>query len=357
MNISFVDKRVTGLAVVIPRHEQRFADDLANFEFSRAQSEKLGKVMGFDRHRLVQGGACSSDLALYGLFKLESMGLLSRDEIDALVFVTQTPDYVIPPTSMVIHGEFGLSSETICIDITQGCAGFLVGLTQACLLLDQPAIKKVLLINSDVISRKVSTRDRNSYPLIGDAASIVILERAKSSPLSAVVRHDGNRRDALKIPAGGMRLPSNLTTQELAEVGDGNFRALDHLVMDGSAVFNFVQQEVPVLIKEVFQLAKVADEDVFAYAFHQPNKFMLEKLCDRLGVSQEKMPKDIVERFGNSSGATIPMVLATSFRESLLQRELTYCLAGFGVGLTWAAMILNLGPLAFVEVFDDFGSN
>jgi 3-oxoacyl-[acyl-carrier-protein] synthase-3 len=122
--------------------------------------------------------------------------------------------------------------------------------------------------------------------------------------------------------------------------------------MDGTAVFNFVQTEVPPLITDLMEFSNKIDSDIKAYAFHQPNKFMLEKLADKLGVAREKVPMDVVERFGNNSGVTIPTVLATNLKEKLLGAGALYCLAGFGVGLTWASMIMPIGPLEFCEQID-----
>jgi 3-oxoacyl-[acyl-carrier-protein] synthase-3 len=122
--------------------------------------------------------------------------------------------------------------------------------------------------------------------------------------------------------------------------------------MDGTGVFNFVQTEVPPLIDDLFDFAGISDADVRSYAFHQPNRFMLEKLAEKLGIAKSKMPMDVVERFGNSSGVTIPTVLATNLAESLLSEEDLYCLAGFGVGLTWASMAMTVGRLRFCRVFE-----
>jgi 3-oxoacyl-[acyl-carrier-protein] synthase-3 len=237
----------------------------------------------------------------------------------------------------------------LCLDINQGCAGFIIGLIQAFSLLDQESINRVALVNVDVISRKVNLRDRNSYPLIGDAASITIIDSGGAQEIWANIKMDGKRRDALIIPAGGMRLPSTPETAIATDAGDNNFRSEDNLKMDGTAVFNFVQTEVPPLIADLMEFSKKSDEDISAYAFHQPNRFMLEKLADKIGVDRKKVPMDVVERFGNNSGVTIPTVLATNLSTSLLESNDLYCLAGFGVGLTWASMILPIGPLEFCE--------
>lgn len=352
MRFKFSNLRISGLLLVLPKHEQNFVDDMKSFDFPESRSLKLMKVMGYNKHRLVRNNVCSSDLVIYGFKHLFDKSIIDPESIDAMVVVTQTPDFLMPPTSSIIQGELGLKQDMLCLDINQGCAGFVVGLIQSFSILSQESINRVALVNVDVLSRKVNRRDRNSFPLIGDAASLAIIDKGGEEEIWANLKTDGARRESLMIPAGGMRLPSSPETSEARSAGDNNFRSLDDLRMDGSAVFNFVQTEVPPLVADLMEFSGKADTDIRAYAFHQPNKFMLEKLADKLGVEIGKMPMNVVERFGNSSGATIPTVLVTNLRDYLLTERSLYCLAGFGVGLTWASMMISLGPLAFCEQVD-----
>lgn len=353
MNLSFRRKRVSGLLAVVPAHEQSFLDDMKNFDFPENRSRKLMEVMGYDTHRLVEPGVCASDLAVFGLQHLFDRGLLQRDEIDAIILVTQSPDYFMPATSSVIQGRLKLKQDMFCLDISQGCAGFVIGLIQAFLLLDQESIRKVVLVNADVLSRKTSPKDRNSYPLVGDAASIAVVERdSADSVIYANLKMDGTRSEALMIPAGGFRLPCNPDTAVLEDVGDNNLRAKDHLRMDGTAVFNFVQVEVPPMIESLLEVARASMEDVDWFLCHQPNRFMLKKLADKMKVPHEKMPMNIVEHFGNSSGVTIPIAITFNLGARLTTERFCVCLAGFGVGLTWSSMLMQLAGLDFCEMVD-----
>lgn len=353
MNLLFHGKRIEGLLAVLPANERLFVDEMDQFDFPRARSLKLKEVMGYDRHRIVDGPVCVSDLAVAGFEHLFAQGLLGRDDFDALVVVTQTPDYLMPGTSSVIQGRLGLKHDLFCLDINQGCAGFLIGLYQAFMLLEQPAIRRVALVNADVMSRKVCKGDRNSYPLIGDAAAITVVGRSDDTrPIHANLQMDGSRRAALMIPAGGLREPCSEQTRVAQADAEGNLRAREHLVMDGSAVFNFVQTEVPPMIAALLATAQVDAVAVDAYLFHQPNRFMLQKLAEKMQVPADKMPSNVVEHFGNSSGVTIPLALALNLRERVLRETLTAVLGGFGVGLTWSAMLLPLGPLAYCDMID-----
>ncbi len=341
------------MLVVVPENERSFAEEMKNFNFPEARSLKLKEVMGFDKRRVVEPGVCVSDLAVFGLQHLFEHGLLKREEIDALLLVTQTADHFMPATSSLIQGRLGLKRDMLCLDINQACAGFVIGLIQAFMLLEQESVHKVVLVNADVLSRKASPKDRNIYPLIGDGAAITIVERdPDGTVIHASVKMDGSRAEALMIPAGGMRMPSTPETALLEDVGDNNLRAKDHVFMDGSAIFNFVQTEVPPLIENLLVRAGVSSEEVDYFLCHQPNRFMLEKLADKMKVPYARMPNNVVEHFGNSGSVSIPTVMAYNLRERLQQEALQVCLVGFGGGLAWSAMLLKLGRLAFNNIIE-----
>lgn len=353
MDFIFKNKKITGILTILPHTSITFEDEMANYNFSKAKSMKLKLAMGYNEHRIAEKGQTSSDFCRFGLQHLFDNGLLHREEIDALLFVSQSPDYYMPPTSNILQGIFNLKKDCLCLDINQGCAGFEIGLLQAFLLLEQPTINKVVLLNADVLSPKVSDQDRNSKPLIGDAASITIVEKNDDdNPIYMNVKMDGTGAFALNIPAGGFRTPCSAETAIQHEDEAGNMRSLENLVMKGDDVFNFVQCEVPPMIEHLFEQANITDENVDWYMFHQPNKFMLNKLADKIGVSREKMPANIVENFGNASGVTVPTNISFNLGDSIVNGSQKLCMAGFGVGLTWASIYMEVGNLKFNKIIE-----
>lgn len=353
MNLQFQGACITGIQLVLPKREVSFDSEASSYDFSLQQSAKLKSVLGFDRRRVVAEDVTCSDLVVAGFEALSHDGLLDLKSLDALIVVTQTPDYLIPGTSYVIHGRLGLRQDMLCLDVNQGCAGFVVGLMTAFSLLNQKAIRRVALVNADVVSRLVAFGDRNSRPIIGDAASITIVDKTSDNSLIyGNVKVDGIGWDALMVPAGGMKIrPSPQTA--ISEVdANGNSRALDNLVMRGDAVFNFVMKEVPPMIHSLLQDSGTELSQVDGFAFHQPNPFMLRKLADKLGVPLEKMPIDLVRKFGNSSGVSIPAVLCTNYEASYFDQPRVICLAGFGVGLTWGSLLMNMSKLSFLKVLE-----
>lgn len=353
MDFIFKNKRISGVLTVLPKKVVTFEEEMDNYNFSQVKSMKLKMAMGYKEHRIAEEGQCSSDFCICGLQYLFNNGLLQKDQIDAILFVSQSPDYFMPPTSNIIQGHFGLKQDMICMDINQGCAGFELGLIQAFMMLDQPSINKVVLMNADVLSSKVSSRDRNSKPLVGDAASICIVEKCQEvNTIYANIKMDGTGALALNIPAGGFRMPCTEETAKMVEDANGNFRSLNHLVMKGDEVFNFVQREVPPMIEHLMNEAQVTIEDIDWFMFHQPNKFMLQKLADKIGVPREKMPSNIVENFGNASGVTVTTNISYNLGDEIVNGSKKVCIAGFGVGLTWSSLILELNRLMFNKIIE-----
>lgn len=354
MNLKFKGKRISGILTILPKNEIQFEDEMMNYNFSEAKSLKLKLAMGYDKRRTVAENVCVSDLCIRGLNYLFEKEYLHKEEIDALILVTQSPDYIMPPTSNVIQGILELKQDMLCLDINQGCAGFIIGLIQAFSLLEQETVNKVVLLNADVLSRKVSKRDRNSNPLIGDGASVTIIEKdtKDTSVIFGNIKMDGTGADALMIPAGGFRIPLSDETSKMEMDTNGNFRSKNNLVMKGDEVFNFVQLQVPLMIQDLMAYSGTSISDIDYFMFHQPNKFMLQKLADKMCVERNKMPNNIVENFGNASGVSIPTAICFNLGEKTISNHYKLCLAGFGVGLSWGSLLLDFNNLSFCKIIE-----
>lgn len=352
MKTVFHNKKITGLLSVVPRTIVRFEDEVENYTFPVKQTLRLQKVMGYKQHRVVKKTTSTSDLCCTGLEHILQQGWLKKEEIGSIVVATTSPDYFIPPVSSIIHGKFQLDQDVICVDISQGCVAFFWALLEAFMLLDHIPKKKVIVFAADVLSKKVSKKDRNSYPLIGDGAGIAVVEYCERiADTYVILRNQGDLDGVLQIPAGGSRMPCTTETARLCDMeGDGNLRALDNLAMRGSDVFNFVQTKVPPLIEETLEFAGLTKENIDWYLFHQPNRFMLRKLAEKLGIAYEKMPMNTVEEFGNSSGACIPVNITYNLAQEMKERNFKCCVSAFGSGLTWGAMTIELGEMDFCEM-------
>lgn len=200
-NYKFTNKTITGVLSVVPKNCVKFMDEIENYGFSKEKSINLMKTMGFKERRIVSGDECGSDLCLHGMEYLFENNLLEKDEIGAIIYITQTPDHFMPPTSSIIHGKLELDRDVLCFDINQGCTGYIYGLIQAFLLL-QILDKKILLLNADTLSRRACKYDRNIYPIIGDAGTITVIENdTNNSETFLNLQVDGKRSSSLIIPA------------------------------------------------------------------------------------------------------------------------------------------------------------
>lgn len=343
------NKRITGILGILPENEYDYDEETK--EFATSKTRRLKKVMGFGKRRAAKANTVTTDLCKYGLQYLLDKQYIRKEEIGAIIVVSVTPDYFLPQMSNIIQGDFGLSTDIICMDISQGCAAHLLGLLQAFMLLDVIGNKKALVFTGDVLRRKEKDAPISSPIFGGDAASVTIVENdASAEDIYLNFYMDGSKREALIMHAGGFYMPRTPETAKLQDIGDGNLRSLNEIWMDGSMVFNFVQKEVPPLVEEVIAMAGLTKDDIDYFLFHQPNKFMLQKLAERLKVPYEKLPMNIVENFGNSSGSCVPINITYNLGEKLVSGSYKCCLSGFGSGLTWGAAVMKLGNLDFCEI-------
>lgn len=346
MVTSFYGKKITGVLSVLPEKEYFFDEEIAESEAVKAR--RLKRIMGYGKRRRVKKDTTLSQMLMFGINYLIKQDKLKKEDIGAIVVVTLSQDYFLPTISFILHGELGLTSDVICMDIPQGCAGFVIGLMQSFMLLDHMKDKKVLLCTGEIFNRK-SREDEPKFtypPFGGDIANITIVENSNSNK-EIVYSHysDGMSGRYLFIRDGGFKFP--MTADKINQ--QYNNLPFVGIEMDGSAVFNFVQKEVPPAIEEIARLAKVKVEDIDWFLFHQPNKFMLQKLAERLEIPYDKMPMDLVENLGNSDSGTIPAIMTTNVAEQLMNNNYLCCLSGFGAGLTWSSLIMEIGELTFCE--------
>lgn len=266
---------------------------------------------------------------------LETLGW-ARDSLDALILVTQTPDQRMPATACSLHGRLGLSQRCQAFDVALGCSGYVYGLWIAAAML-AAGCKRILLLAGDTSSRMIDPTDRSTAMLFGDAGSASALEHAEGAePIRFVLGTDGTGAHHLGIEGGGFRPPAGPV-------------ANDALTMDGAEVFAFTLRAVPALVRALLDDAGRTTDQVDVFALHQANRFMLRHVGKKLGVGPDRMPVNI-ERFGNTSSASIPLLLATDLAPRLLATPSDTLLAGFGVGFSWGAAFLPAARLHCAEL-------
>lgn len=350
--------KIRGVCATVPDHISYFKDEMKNFPFSEKTSLKLARVMGFDEHRISDAATSPCDLASYTMNYLFHKKYLEKDSLKAMIVVAQMADHPIPGNSKIIHGQLNLHRDVFCTDIYENCTGFISGLYSAACMIAAGTVDEVILIISECGACTANILDRNTYPLCGDAAAVTVVSKSDNvkDVLHFAFYNEGYKHQALYVPAGGRRMPYSEETAQIHKDEMGNYRSLNNLHMEGTAVFQFVMEDVPPMIDKICEYAKCDKEKIQYHLTHQPNKFMLQKLADLMRVPREKLFNNIVEKFGNSSPVTIPVNIAYNLGSKLLNEQFDVCYSAFGAGLSLAAAIGILGPLDFCELIDHPGN-
>ena len=349
MQTSLPAVRLAGLAVTTgPSVRDFLADGLAAGQDPGAL-ERTARTVGL-RHRLVAApGQTALDLCADAAARLLAACPAAAAQVDAVIFVTQTPDHAQPNNASLLHGRLGFARTVAAYDVALGCSGWIYGLQQAALLCAHGGARSVLLCAGDTLSRSTNPRDRATDPLFGDAGSATLVVRdPAAAPWHFVLGADGARARVIEVPAGGARSPRGREPWVERADTDGNVRHPGDLHMDGAEVFNFTLREVPAAIAEVMALAGWTEPVVDALVLHQANRFVLSSIGRKCGFPAAKTPMDLVERFGNQSSASIPCALVEALGPELGRRPLRLVACGFGVGLSWGAVALTSGPLTLL---------
>jgi 3-oxoacyl-[acyl-carrier-protein] synthase III len=310
--------------------------------FGEAAVRDVCKMTGVEHRRWAAEGQTTSDLCLAAAERLlERLGW-TPDSVDALIFVSQTPDQRLPATACGLHGRLGLAPHCQAFDVGLGCSGYVYGLWLAAALVNA-GCRRVLLMAGDTSSRMVDPHDRATAMLFGDAGSASAIEATPAhAPTLFQLGTDGSGAGHLIVPGGGFRGPGAQT--RIAASGDP-----DHLLMDGGEVFGFTLRAVPAMVRAVLEDAELGLDALDALVLHQANSFMLRHIVKKLGLPPERAPINI-DRFGNTSSASIPLVMATDLAERLVARGGRVLMAGFGVGYSWGAALMELAPLDCAEL-------
>lgn len=346
MQLSLTHFRLAGLAVSTGAETRDYIQDgLAN-GISRAHLERVAKTIGLKERKVVSPGVTALDLCEDASRRLLSAMDIDVSTIDAVIFVTQTPDHSQPSNACLLHGRLGFSKSTFAMDLSLGCSGWVYGLYQAGLLSAQGGVGRVLLCSGDTLSRLTNPQDQSINPLFGDAGSAAIIERTGlNTPWHFLLGTDGKLASTIIVPAGGARTPSSKETRVETKNADGNIHHAENLLMDGAEVFNFSLREVPTAINTVIKNIGWGLTDVDALVLHQANKFIIENIATKCGLKSADVPANVVEKYGNQSSASIPAAIIDGLGEKIAQRSQKIVGCGFGVGLSWASFASEIGPI------------
>ena len=307
--------------------------------YNRKEIDEIINANGISKIRIAPEELCASDLCEKAAQQI--LDNENREKIGAVVFVSQTPDYLLPSTSASLQHRLGLSKNVAAFDISTGCAGYIYGLFQAALLVSSGSCEAVLVCAGDVITRYVNLLDKSNRTVLGDAGSATIVEKG-TGDMAFSFMTDGSGAEHLIIPAGGARYPADENSEMVSVREDGNMRSDEDIFMHGLEIMNFSIREVPGTIDAVLAEKGWDKSDVTLFGFHQANRFMLNYLRKIIRAPAESVPIAMGET-GNTGPASIPLMLALEHeRLSEENRLKKTVLCGFGVGLSCAAAALDL---------------
>jgi beta-ketoacyl-acyl-carrier-protein synthase III len=328
---------IKALAYTLPENE--ITNEQLVKEFPEWSVDKIADKVGINTRFVASENETSSDLAVKAAEKLflENPNI-NKEDIDFVLFCTQSPDYFLPTSACIIQNKLGLPTTCGALDFNLGCSGYIYGLSLAKGLVLGGIANNVLLLTGETYSKYLHPKDKGNRTIFGDAGSATLISTEGFAEIGNFsLGTDGKGAENLIVKTGGLRCKSpmnDLTFDEKA-----NPTSSDYLYMNGSEIFNFTIEAVPELVKNTLLKNKLTNDEIEGFVFHQANKFMLNFLRKKLKISEEKFHYYMSE-VGNTVSSTIPIVLYEKLKNGELHGNIL--LGGFGVGYSWGGCVINI---------------
>ncbi|MDI6870315.1 MAG: beta-ketoacyl-ACP synthase III [Bacillota bacterium] len=289
---------------------------------------------GIKERRIADEETATSDLACGAAWRALESARIGADELDLIIVATVTPDMLFPATSCLVQARLG-AARAAAFDLSAGCSGFVYALATGAGFIASGQYETVLVIGAETLSKITNWKDRSTCVLFGDAAGAAVLRPVPDGYgiLSVVLGADGTGGEKLTLPGGGSRRPFRF---ERAETDEGS----QYIHMCGPDVFKFAVRVVPQAAEEALVKAGLTAGDVQLLIPHQANIRIIDAAAERLGIAPDRVMVN-VDRYGNTSAASIALALDEAVRAGRLRRDGVGVLVGFGAGLTWAAAALR----------------
>ena len=301
-------------------------------------ADKIKQKTGISQRHYAGHKECASDLAVNAAKRLFALGKCEIQDIDFLLFCTQSPDYLLPTTACLLQHRLGLASSVGAIDVNQGCSGYVYGLGVAEGLIASGIARNILFLTADTYSKFLSESDLSVRTLFGDAASATLIQSKSGSSSTSLgpflFGTDGKGAQNLIVHGSGTRG---------AEQGGTWQSPASPMHMNGAEIFSFTLSAVPKLVKEILIKAECSVDEVDLYVFHQANEYMLEHLRRRIAIPEEKFVV-FMSNQGNTTSSSIPIALVGAESAGRLRPGMRVMLVGFGVGYSWGASFLRWNP-------------
>lgn len=315
-------------------------DDLQN-ENPGWNLDKVAEKSGVHQRHIAGKDETAFDLTVKACDKLFQKH--DKNDIDGIIYCTQSPDYIMPSNSFLLHDHLKLGNNVFAYDFNHACTGYIYGLAMANAFIKSGMAKNILLINADTYSKYISMKDRSTRVLFGDGASATILQGSddKRGIIDIDLGSFGAGHDKFWIPAGGLRLPKSESTSVEEQDEKGNTRTKNDIVMDGFGVWSFINTVAPRQIEEVLNKNNLSKTDIDQFIFHQASKMTLDSIMRILKLEKDKVYFNI-RNIGNTVSASIPIALKDAIDEKKIGPGSILILSGFGVGLSYGTVLMEL---------------
>ena len=308
---------------------------LTNDELSRmvdTSDEWIRTRTGIRERHVAEDGETTASTAIQAARQALEVAGLHPAQLDLIIVATVTPDYIFPAAACLVQDALG-ATHAAAFDLSAGCSGFVYGLSIAAHLVSAGVYRTALVIGAETLSRITDWTDRDTCVLFGDGAGAVLLQAGEDEGgvLATTLGADGSGGDLLRLPAGGSRNPASHQT-----VAEG----LHFIQMKGREVFRFAVRVMPAATQQVLEMAGLSLADLNLLIPHQANQRIIEAAARALDLPAEAVYSNL-ERYGNTSAASIPIALSEAVEEGRIQPgDLVVCV-GFGAGLTWGAAAIR----------------
>jgi len=330
---------IKGISCCVPKNMERNIDlDILTQE----EIQKFVEATGVEERRIATKEICTSDLCCEAAEKLIKDLNWQKEEIEILVFVSQTADYILPVSAAILQDRLGLSTNCIAFDVPLGCSGYVYGISIIAAMMKATGLKKGLLLAGDTSSKLLSKTDKSTVPLFGDGGSTTAFEFDENADdLFFDLGTDGSGYKTIMINDGGSRNRINADSLLYQTISPGIERNACQLVLDGMDVFSFGISQAPKTVNKLIEKFELDKESINHFVFHQANLMMNKMIVKKLKLPVEKVPYSLKE-FGNTSSATIPLTIVAELKNDLTNTTKDLILCGFGVGLSWGTAKIRL---------------
>lgn len=343
--------KISGVAAAVPAKVKEIREQPC-FTGGVDEAQKVINVTHVERSRMVDDGQCCSDLCFEAADRLIQELYWDRNEIEALIYVSLSRDYIAPATANILQDRLHLPKTCMSFDVPLACSGYVYGLSIIGTLISSGNIKKALLLVGETTTKLQSQYDKTLWPLHGDAGTATALEyTSETVSMCFNLMSDGAGAQSVMNQYGGSRYPITQDSLEMRKRENGVIRNGIHAFMNGMDVFSFSVKEPPEAIKNLCEHEHISLDEIDYLLLHQANKYMDEKIGKKLKVPLSKIPFSLMQ-FGNTSSASIPMTIVVGIGSSLRQKKVKVMMCGFGAGLSWASAFVNFDHILCLPLIE-----